>query len=354
MSPLAASAPAAAGSSAWPLQEPQLISPSDPIGGYSNSGRAARAGLWAPLQQLCCSGQQGEAGEADDVCDLPQSFPFHQQFREESVSTSSLGSLITTGLVSPPGLVRDLVERSEVLLEDGARYRGQWSGRHRHGHGVLSTTDGQSYEGSFERSRAHGHGMWRTQDGTSYEGQWERDLKHGFGKYVHSDGTAYEGEWQLGEKCGRGTEQWPDGACYTGEFSANRKHGMGIYHGLDSKGREYKYEGQWISDRIEGEGSYRFSDGKRYTGQWEAGRMTGSGRMDFPDGSRYIGSFENGVKHGEGSFTTSEGLVCRAQWTQGKMGSSATQVAKAARPLRAGTLTELSRRLLPGSAKGGA
>jgi len=107
---------------------------------------------WGPLQGLCCS-RGAEAGEAHDLLDstpVSRSLNFGE---EETVSNASF----TAG----PLLPRELAERGELALEDGSRYRGQWRGQHRHGHGVLVRPEGQSYEGGFEQSRAHGHGIWR-------------------------------------------------------------------------------------------------------------------------------------------------------------------------------------------------
>eukprot|EP00435_Cladocopium_sp_Y103_P055755 s615_g18.t1 len=170
--------------------------------------------------------------------------------------------------------------------DGGARYKGQWRGNMRHGHGVLTRADGHRYEGAWLDNRAHGHGTFTESSGTSYEGpdgQWHQDQKHGYGKYVHIDGTTYEGEWHSDEKSGRGIETWSDGARYEGEFLHGSKHGVGVY----KSGTGVQYEGQ-----MDGEGTYRFANGRVYVGQWAMGHMSGYGKMEMPDGSRYEGGYE--------------------------------------------------------------
>lgn len=44
--------------------------------------------------------------------------------------------------------------------------------------------------------------------------------------------------------------------------------------------------------RMDGEGTYRFANGRVYVGQWAMGHMSGCGKMEMPDGSRYEGGYE--------------------------------------------------------------
>lgn len=43
---------------------------------------------------------------------------------------------------------------------------------------------------------------------------------------------------------------------------------------------------------MDGEGTYRFANGRVYVGQWAMGHMSGHGKMEMPDGSRYEGGYE--------------------------------------------------------------
>lgn len=44
--------------------------------------------------------------------------------------------------------------------------------------------------------------------------------------------------------------------------------------------------------RMDGEGTYRFANGRVYVGQWAMGHMSGHGKMEMPDGSRYEGGYD--------------------------------------------------------------
>jgi hypothetical protein len=210
-------------------------------------------------------------------------------------------------------LRNELLERPEMGLADGSRYRGQWRGDLRHGIGVLVRRDGQWYEGTFADGRAHGHGTFRTATGSEYQGQWSNDQAHGYGKLVQASGISYEGEWQHNEKTGKGTERWPDGASYEGEFSRGAKHGSGMY----LSGSAAQYDGQFRHDLMDGEGRYTADDGCVLKGQWRQGHMSGVGEALWPDGSRYEGAYDRDAKNGEGSLTWPDGRIYRGQWRDG-------------------------------------
>jgi len=213
-----------------------------------------------PFERLCCANQDNEKYQVYQSTEIDSTRLVH----EELVSSPTTSDFFSVGPGTPKAAwatgsqKTELVEQKEKMVEDGSRYRGQWKGNFRHGHGFLTMADGQTYEGNFEDSRAHGHGVWQESSGTTYEGQWKRHRKQGFGKYRHVDGTVYEGEWYFDQKSGRGIETWLDGTRYEGEFLQGRKHGVGIYKCIDTRRRECRYEGQWASDQMDGEGRYEF------------------------------------------------------------------------------------------------
>ena len=54
---------------------------------------------------------------------------------------------------------------------------------------------------------------------------------------------------------------------------------------------------------MDGEGTYRFANGRVYVGQWAMGHMSGHGKMEMPDGSKYEGGYATWI-----STTTMEVL----------------------------------------------
>ena len=61
-----------------------------------------------------------------------------------------------------------------------------------------------------------------------------------------------------------------------------------------------EYDGEWVNDTMEGEGTMRFVGGAQYAGRWKAGRYEGRGEYVWPDGSRYVGEWKASRMDGEG------------------------------------------------------
>ena len=74
---------------------------------------------------------------------------------------------------------------------------------------------------------------------------------------------------------------------YTGECRGGKAYGWG-----KSVGRDV-YEGQFIDGRVNGQGTYLWSDGDKYVGQFKAGKAQGRGVMIYADGKRVEGIWEN-------------------------------------------------------------
>jgi hypothetical protein len=49
--------------------------------------------------------------------------------------------------------------------------------------------------------------------------------------------------------------------------------------------------GQFILNNIEGEGEYRWSDGRTFKGHWQGNKMHGYGVFTWPDNRRYEGEY---------------------------------------------------------------
>ena len=89
----------------------------------------------------------------------------------------------------------------------------------------------------------------------------------------------------------------------------------------------YKYEGDWVNDVIEGEGTLYYPSGRvAYVGEWKNGTFDGkghtynsdpvalSGEFDFTNFNAlgdewvsYEGDFKTDALHGEGKWTLSNG-----------------------------------------------
>jgi hypothetical protein len=60
------------------------------------------------------------------------------------------------------------------------------------------------------------------------------------------------------------------------------------------------YEGGFVNNKYEGEGTYVWDDGDKYEGQWRDGERNGKGTFYHSDGTVEIANFECGVTKGEG------------------------------------------------------
>ena len=92
---------------------------------------------------------------------------------------------------------KDRVVKPIILLENGAKYEGEW----------LNGTDTRD-----------GRGIQIWLDGSRYEGYWKDDLQHGMGKEIWTDNSMYEGLYQDGKKHGKGFYVWADGSTYDGTW----------------------------------------------------------------------------------------------------------------------------------------
>lgn len=87
-------------------------------------------------------------------------------------------------------------QRELTVLDNGAKYTGQWKQNMRHGYGTQEWKDGATYTGYWKNDKAHGHGVFHHVSGDRYEGHWKQDKAHGQGKFTHMNGSTYNGLWK--------------------------------------------------------------------------------------------------------------------------------------------------------------
>lgn len=64
-----------------------------------------------------------------------------------------------------------------------------------------------------------------------------------------------------------------------------------------------KYDGDWVEDRFDGEGTLVYKDKRIYTGEFKFGKPHGYGIIKCPCGQEsYYGDFYEGKKHGHGKL----------------------------------------------------
>lgn len=203
-----------------------------------------------------------------------------------------------------------------IHYADGDRYEGHMLDGREHGRGRFESRCNQwSYEGDWVRGDFDGHGVMHYANGGRYEGQWHKDKRHGRG--VHTcpkRGWTYEGEWIDDRKSGRGVHTFDNGDRLECTCVDNMAQGYGVY--IYADGRSYK--GEWRDDECHGYGTETFRRG-RYEGQWDTGLMHGEGVAHYDNGDRYEGRWEGGLRHGDGVYTfahkaaTFRGTFCQEE-----------------------------------------
>lgn len=117
-----------------------------------------------------------------------------------------------------------------------------------------------------------------------YIGDFKNGLKHGKGRWQKGEGeqiSVYEGDYVNDKKEGQGVFRWASGNLYEGEFKDDERHGKG---------------------------TMVWTDGSKYEGDWFRGIQHGYGVISFPDGTQKEGYFDNNVfigkmKENAGNFT---------------------------------------------------
>jgi hypothetical protein len=144
--------------------------------------------------------------------------------------------------------------------------KGLYSGNFRdsefHGQGRLeipiSFTEKTIYTGNWDQSIRSGRGTFWNGKGNLYIGQWRDDKRNGRGSYFinlpgwkeneHSElwltehTENYSGEFVDDRYQGQGTYRWAAGGKYVGGFFANSKHGPGTYYYATGSGRTQLWE----------------------------------------------------------------------------------------------------------------
>ena len=152
--------------------------------------------------------------------------------------------------------------------------------------------------------------------------------------YVDGTTPSYEGDICLGRNLphGHGRLRWED-KTFTGKFYFGKEHGYGVL----TLGK-YFYEGffkagvrggfgmtnmMFVLEKHEDDGEYSLHEdpgAESYEGFWVANVHEGEGTKKFRDGDRFDGTFRNGNEHGMGTWTCvcGEGVhVVRGEWEDG-------------------------------------
>ncbi|MFL0810088.1 MAG: hypothetical protein K6L76_06715 [Agarilytica sp.] len=106
-----------------------------------------------------------------------------------------------------------------------------------------------------------------------------------------------------------------DGSSYQGECVSGKREGFGTY--IWPTGN--RYEGHWLAGKRHGKGKLVFSSGGQYQGDFRAGIEEGRGKMEWPNGAFYEGEYRNGKFHGKGVYKSASGSRYEGVFDGGNM-----------------------------------
>ena len=116
-----------------------------------------------------------------------------------------------------------------------------------------------------------------------YNGNFKNDLREGTGNLTSYDEKFY----------------------YEGEWVANKMEGNGVLYSSQLG----KYSGHFHKDCFEGHGSLIDKNDNIYEGNFVKGEKNGEGELKLSDGSSYVGEFKHNKYHGKGILKDSQGNI---------------------------------------------
>jgi len=143
------------------------------------------------------------------------------------------------------------------------------------------------YVGNFKEGEFHGHGRLEVPisftEKSIYVGNWDRGIRSGRGKYWNGKGKLYIGQWRDDER-----------------------NGHGSYFFNLPRWNENEHSEFWLSENTE-----------NYTGNFIDDKYQGQGTYRWPAGQKYIGGFFANSKHGPGIYYYETGVERRQVWEYG-------------------------------------
>ena len=88
----------------------------------------------------------------------------------------------------------------------------------------------------------------------------------------------------------------------------------------------YWQNGEWLNDKMHGEGIYRFASKSTYQGTFKENLFHGQGTYTYADGSKYTGQWENNKMHGQGEYVDGTGVIWSGNFFNGLYDSGKTYV----------------------------
>ena len=299
---------------------------------------------------VACSPAKGKAGSSSQGTTATQ-VKVAENFAKSAQSTNST-TAVTNELKDNGACI---YHNEDGSVTEGNRVNGEWEGEFK-----KSYPDGSYYEGTYKKGKVDGKLKFIDKDGTITIGFWKDENENWNGrckeegtrkdkeKYVKL-GRKVDGKWEGicttvyekggyfqrvykdGVENGEATFVDDDGTIYTGTWENGAWNGAFREEGVDDKNNHYVVEGgtmvngkweglvrttfddgeywekNYKDDKVVGEVTYRYRNGRITVGTWENGAWNGAFTTTFPDGSHYTGVYKDGEIIGNVIYTDEAG-----------------------------------------------
>ena len=171
-------------------------------------------------------------------------------------------------------------------------------------------------------------GQYSSANGTNIRSNWnDNNLPHGKAKIKFRDDSEYHGNVKSGVIEGKGQIKFSDNSKYVGDFSKNNYNGFGIYYFEDGS----KYEGNFVDGIRHCKSGILIGKNFRYEGAWNGDRMNGHGKLIFYKedksiSSIYEGMFRDDKMHGNGSMHFMDGRIVKGAWKYGDLDANSVKL----------------------------
>jgi hypothetical protein len=98
----------------------------------------------------------------------------------------------------------------------------------------------------------------------------------------------------------------------------------------------HRYAGEWVNDKFEGHGTYRYHYGAKYVGQFRNGLRNGQGTFTFQDGATYVGGYKDDLRTGQGVFTYPNGVRFVGEYRDDRRNGPGVEYGADGKPLQSG------------------
>eukprot|EP01034_Spumella_vulgaris_P023561 gene23561-29789_t len=173
--------------------------------------------------------------------------------------------LITVASGKVDGKTGEVQGQGTLTYQNGESLSGRFDGDRGCVSGMRRFINGDVYEGEFCEGEARMCGVMIYKDGSQYNGLWDCGMRHGAGTLILSDRQT-TCTWDIDKPSSSVHIQFNDGSVHEG--GADRD-GLRQDFGTTKFTNGDIYTGNWLNDKMDGEGTMRYANGAKFTGLWK-------------------------------------------------------------------------------------